>query len=681
MARREIEAGAAFVRLFVKGADLQRGLSAAKQRLQSFASGAAAIGGGMLAGGAAIMAPLTYAVKQASTIEELTNKFNAVFGADSAAVGQWAESFRAAVGRSKEDTLTGLSAFRAFFAGLGMGSNEAVGLSEDMQRLAVDFGSFHNLTDAESIQRFISAMSGSSEVLDMFGINIKEAALNQKMLQMGFPKTTKGATEMQKVMARTAIIREAMGRQGAIGDAEKTAGSFANRLKAAQAGVKDLAGTVGAQLLPVVTDLLDRFVGFVPLILDFATNNAWLVQGAAGLGLSLLGMGGGLLAVATAAKFASIGIAGISSALTLIPTLIAPFAALMGPGGLMLVGLGLVTAAWLTFRESGQETLSVITTGLQEQGAIWSNAYSGIKAALLEGDLAAAGNVAMAGLTASWRQGLADLLSLTGGFAKGVVEVFANIAGGIARIWVDMQTGIAKKIISWASQEGAVGDVIRKALGVDPREEMARQQRIQMQRGGLSFKVSEWRRMQDEAGAAGDTGRVAEIQGWIDKALAQMQETGAGLTPEQLAAGGADEIAQLLDQRRTEAQTAIDEKLGNAISSFGQWADGARDRAEQAKTDLQTMVNPLEEAVPMVDAGYLNLGGDQETKLSEGMASIKGPFSGTFSAAAAAYMGGGAGTPAERTARGVEKLYPILQQQQRRLEEMDKHLAKWGVFA
>lgn len=48
---------------------------------------------------------------------------------------------------------------------------------------------------------------------------------------MGVRKSWTEVTEQEKALARLNIIARAMGDQGAIGDAVKTAGSFTNQMK------------------------------------------------------------------------------------------------------------------------------------------------------------------------------------------------------------------------------------------------------------------------------------------------------------------------------------------------------------------------------------------------------------------------------------------------------------------
>ena len=94
-------------------------------------------------------------------------------------------------------------------------------------------------------------MSGSSEVLAKYGINTKEAAVSQEALNNGWDPSA--LTEQQKAMARLAIIAKTLGEQGAIGDAAKTAGSFANVLKKLRASAIDMGTAIGRQLLPPLT--------------------------------------------------------------------------------------------------------------------------------------------------------------------------------------------------------------------------------------------------------------------------------------------------------------------------------------------------------------------------------------------------------------------------------------------
>lgn len=213
-----------------------------------------------LAGGAAL--------KMASDAEETQNRFNSVFGSMSDSVAGFARELSNATGRSFFQIQDGLASFQGFAQGLGLSSEQAARFSKELQTLSIDFASFNNLSDEESLDRFISAMSGSSEVLDKFGVNLREANLSQKLLDLGLASNAQQATEAQKAIARLAIIRDVMGKQGAIGDAINTSDSFANQLRRLQSGIQELGVEVGKILIPVAQQVVE----FINKMITFARN-------------------------------------------------------------------------------------------------------------------------------------------------------------------------------------------------------------------------------------------------------------------------------------------------------------------------------------------------------------------------------------------------------------------------
>lgn len=206
------------------------------------------IGGGALAG----------FVKLASDATETASKFEAVFRDGADAANEFAAALAKSVGRSKIDIQEALSTFQGFFVGLGFATEKARKLSQQLTTLGIDFASFNNLADDEAIGRFISALSGSGEVLDRFGINIKQAALGQKLLEQGIKGGVAKATEQQKAIARLAIIMKAMTDQGAVGDAIRTADQFANRMRALKSVIKDVSVQIGNIFIPALGESSEK---------------------------------------------------------------------------------------------------------------------------------------------------------------------------------------------------------------------------------------------------------------------------------------------------------------------------------------------------------------------------------------------------------------------------------------
>lgn len=195
--------------------------------------------------GLVIIAGIGISTKLAADAQETQSKFEAVFRNLSGSAERFGKSLANDVGRSFTEIQGGLATFQAFFVGLEFAPKQAAALSKELSKAAIDFASFHNLSESEAIQRFISALSGSGEVLDRFGVNIKEAAINQELLSLGFKTTQQGAKESEKAIARFNIIMRAMGDQGAMGDALRTSGSFVNQLKRLRAASTELGIAIG----------------------------------------------------------------------------------------------------------------------------------------------------------------------------------------------------------------------------------------------------------------------------------------------------------------------------------------------------------------------------------------------------------------------------------------------------
>jgi hypothetical protein len=99
-----------------------------------------------------------------------------------------------------------------------------------------------------------SAIVGNHETMRKYGVIITESTLKAELLRMGVEGGTKAATEQEKVQARLNLIMA--GTTDAQGDAARTAGSWANQMRALKSTVSEAATTIGLELLPFVTPLL-----------------------------------------------------------------------------------------------------------------------------------------------------------------------------------------------------------------------------------------------------------------------------------------------------------------------------------------------------------------------------------------------------------------------------------------
>ena len=324
-----------------------KGLKQANDALDSFKKKAAGLRNIGLGLTAAITAPfLAFAynsIKAASDAQETENLFRQVFGNITQQGTAFAEQLGDAVGRSTIDIKKGLATFQQFGQGLGMAGEDAFAFSKELQSLSLDFASIQNVSDQEAMQRFISALSGSTEVMDKFGINLKVAALEQAALRQGITKSYDEMSELEKATLRLSVIRDVLGKNGAIGDAVRTSGSFANVMKAFQAQIKDLNIAFGEELLPYATDFLKSITKLIRSFgeLSPGVKKAILAFGAflAIIGPILAIIGQLLLSFAALKAAAAFLGVGVGALLLLFGKIIAIGALIVGAiAGILLIG-------------------------------------------------------------------------------------------------------------------------------------------------------------------------------------------------------------------------------------------------------------------------------------------------------------------------------------------------------
>ena len=163
----------------------------------------------------------------AADAEELSSKFDALFGTGAADARAWAENFRTAVGRGREETLEALAAMRGFTEGLGLAAEDADALAMKLTQLGVDLSSFYNVAQDDAMQRLRSGLIGNAEALDAFAARISETQLKEYAEANGIVYNS--LTDTEKVLLRLEVLYGKVNK--AVGDAERTADSFQNRMR------------------------------------------------------------------------------------------------------------------------------------------------------------------------------------------------------------------------------------------------------------------------------------------------------------------------------------------------------------------------------------------------------------------------------------------------------------------
>ena len=215
-------------------------------------------------------------VNAAADVEEITNKFNVVFGEASESAHQFARTLSSSVGRARSSLLEMLSSLQDTFVPLGFARDASADLSKVLTKLSIDVGSFNNAADDDVMRAFQSAIVGNHEAVRSFGIVLTEAEIKSHALQEGIIDTNRELTSQEKVLARVSLIYNST--TDAHGDALRTQDSYANSVKALNAHLLTLSEVMGVILMPIATDLVSVMSDLVKMFTDTSRLKSYTIS-------------------------------------------------------------------------------------------------------------------------------------------------------------------------------------------------------------------------------------------------------------------------------------------------------------------------------------------------------------------------------------------------------------------
>lgn len=208
---------------------------------------------------APIVAGYTLATKYASDYEENLNKIDVAFGDNSESVKEWANAASEAYGLSKVQATGAASAFGALGKGIGLSDSEAAEMSTTLTGLSADLASYFNTGTDESAKALEGIFTGETEALKKYGVvmsetNLKQFAEDQGLVYAEMSQGEKTALRYQYVLEKT---------KDAQGDYARTSDGTANSIKTFKATLQDLATTIGTNLLPIITPIIQKVTEWV----------------------------------------------------------------------------------------------------------------------------------------------------------------------------------------------------------------------------------------------------------------------------------------------------------------------------------------------------------------------------------------------------------------------------------
>ena len=125
----------------------------------------------------------------ASDLNETTSKVGVVFGQAADKVLAFGKTSADSMGMSSNAALSAAGTYGNLFVSMGMIPDKAADMSTELVSLAGDLASFNNLSPEDVLEGLRAGLVGETEPLRRFGVNINEAAIQAKALDLGLIET------------------------------------------------------------------------------------------------------------------------------------------------------------------------------------------------------------------------------------------------------------------------------------------------------------------------------------------------------------------------------------------------------------------------------------------------------------------------------------------------------------
>lgn len=216
---------------------------------------------------AGIKSAIDGCVEVASSVEEMQNKFDVVFGDMRNEVDKWAQEYSDAIGRNKNDIKTYLADQQNLLVGFGMTRQAGAEMAEQMTSLALDLASFGNMDETASVNAMTKAVMGESEAAKTLGAVLNDSTRAQAMATLGLKGTYDKLDQLTKMQVNyQAILQQS---PDAIGDCQRSLDSYESTKKRYIAKLKEIKTIVGQFFLPAYQKILSIGAKGLTMIRDW----------------------------------------------------------------------------------------------------------------------------------------------------------------------------------------------------------------------------------------------------------------------------------------------------------------------------------------------------------------------------------------------------------------------------
>jgi hypothetical protein len=265
----------------VRTSGLAKGLNDVGSRAATALVGFIGLNAGLRAYRTAIRAAVEEAKRMiaiSSEVEESQSALAFVFEDSGEQQEAFIRKLSATTGRFSND----IRNFQVELAGivkpLGFTAEETARIANVLSEVGVDLASFFNKSDADVFLKVIQGISGETEGMRRLGVDLRDAAVQAEAFRLGLGGPGGELSEAEKTIARLSLVVERSSDK--LGDAQRTAESFANTMRRVTSTIKEVRAESGENLKRAILEAieagggLDNMLAGITLALRFVAREA-----------------------------------------------------------------------------------------------------------------------------------------------------------------------------------------------------------------------------------------------------------------------------------------------------------------------------------------------------------------------------------------------------------------------
>ncbi len=168
--------------------------------------------------------------------------------------GELARTNTASLGLDPEKTMQYQATFAQMASSMGDTSETALKLSNALTMIGADLASVRNMDFEDVWQDMASGLTGMSRAMDKYGINIRNANMQQELYNLGINTSISNLSQADKTILRTIILLNSS--KYAWADLSNTINQPANQIRMLQSNFASLGRTIGSLFIPILQTVL-----------------------------------------------------------------------------------------------------------------------------------------------------------------------------------------------------------------------------------------------------------------------------------------------------------------------------------------------------------------------------------------------------------------------------------------